>query len=148
MDEKDLIGKKIKDVKVNGFEVIILTEDGIALNYEASDGGYSCYEILQNVRNIKDIGITMQKGVKNGSSHYYSRYRSRSAYQCRYRMGYYLGTCKNRYHHNLWLDGCLFLASRDSIHPRSYDTKSYFSVKKRGLNPLFLIRRVTSKNNS
>ena len=59
MDEKDLIGKKIKDVEVNGFEVIILTEDGIALNYKASDGGYSCYEILQNVRNIKDIGITI-----------------------------------------------------------------------------------------
>lgn len=58
MDEKVLIGKKIKDVKVNGFEVIILTEDGVALNYKASDGGYSGYEILQNVRSIKEIGIS------------------------------------------------------------------------------------------
>lgn len=55
MDEKVLIGKKIKDVEVNGFEVIILTEDRIALNYNASDGGYSHYEILQNIRSIKEI---------------------------------------------------------------------------------------------
>lgn len=45
MDENMLIGKKIKEIEVNGFEIHLVTEDGIVLDYSASDGGYSNWEI-------------------------------------------------------------------------------------------------------
>ena len=45
MDENMLIGKKIREIEVNGFEIRLVTEDGIVLDYNASDGGYSSWEI-------------------------------------------------------------------------------------------------------
>ena len=45
MTEKELIGKKITAININGFEVEIIVEDGTTLNYQASDGGYSNWEI-------------------------------------------------------------------------------------------------------
>lgn len=49
MDYKDLIGKTIQEIEVNGYEVIIITTDGIRLEYGASDGGYSNWGISQEV---------------------------------------------------------------------------------------------------
>ena len=44
--EKELfIGKKIKDIYVDGYYVEVLMEDGTKLEYDASDGGYSTWEI-------------------------------------------------------------------------------------------------------
>ena len=40
---EEMIGKKIKNVKVDGFEVEIIFEDNTAFYYSASDGGYSCW---------------------------------------------------------------------------------------------------------
>ena len=43
--EKELIDKTITNAIVNGYEVVLIFDDDTILNYEASDGGYSCYEI-------------------------------------------------------------------------------------------------------
>ena len=46
-EEKRLfIGKKIKDIYIDGFIVNIILEDDIKLEYNASDGGYSTYNII------------------------------------------------------------------------------------------------------
>ena len=43
--EKELIGKTITNAIVNGYEVVLIFDDNTVLDYEASDGGYSCYEL-------------------------------------------------------------------------------------------------------
>lgn len=43
--EKELIGKTITNAIVNGYEVVLIFDDDTILDYEASDGGYSCYEL-------------------------------------------------------------------------------------------------------
>ena len=43
--EKELIGKTIVNAIVNGFEVVLIFDDGTILDYTASDGGYSWYEL-------------------------------------------------------------------------------------------------------
>lgn len=43
--EKELIGKTITYAIVNGYEVFLIFNDNTILDYEASDGGYSCYEL-------------------------------------------------------------------------------------------------------
>ena len=48
MDEKDLIGKTIKTIDVDGFSAEILFTDGTKFVYDASDGGYSYWEILKD----------------------------------------------------------------------------------------------------
>ena len=45
-DEKILIGKTVKEVDINGFEVYIIFTDGTIFDYEASDGGYSSWDIV------------------------------------------------------------------------------------------------------
>ena len=45
MNEQDLKGKTIKYIRVDGFEVYIEFEDGTIFEYEASDGGYSSWEV-------------------------------------------------------------------------------------------------------
>jgi len=40
-----LIGKKIKSIKVDGFEVKITFTDGTIFEYNASDAGYSSWTI-------------------------------------------------------------------------------------------------------
>lgn len=40
-----LIGKTIKEIKVSGYGIYLKTTDGIVLDYDSSDGGYSCWEI-------------------------------------------------------------------------------------------------------
>lgn len=45
--EKELIGKTIAYARINGFEVMLVFEDGTTLDYEASDGGYSSYELIE-----------------------------------------------------------------------------------------------------
>ena len=40
-----LTGKTIKEIEVTGFGIYIKTTDGIILDYDSSDGGYSCWEI-------------------------------------------------------------------------------------------------------
>ena len=46
-DEIDMIGKRIQNIEVNGYKVRIVLEDGICLDYDASDGGYSCWDIYK-----------------------------------------------------------------------------------------------------
>lgn len=43
--ERELIGKTITYAIVNGYEVILFFDDNTILDYTASDGGYSCYEL-------------------------------------------------------------------------------------------------------
>ena len=45
MDEKILIGKRIKSIDISGYGIILKTEDGLELNYCSSDGGYSTWDI-------------------------------------------------------------------------------------------------------
>lgn len=50
---KDLFeGKIIKQLNVNGNEIILITNDGLELNYDASDGGYSAWQIIKNGKEI------------------------------------------------------------------------------------------------
>lgn len=43
--EEVLKDKKIKEIEITGAGITLLTEDGLLLNYIASDGGYSSWEI-------------------------------------------------------------------------------------------------------
>ena len=47
MSVNDLVGKTIKRIEVDGFEIVITTEDGAVLTYYASDGGYSSWDITK-----------------------------------------------------------------------------------------------------
>lgn len=48
MDEKDLIGKTVKEASIDGFGVCIIFTDGTELVYSASDGGYSSWDVLDS----------------------------------------------------------------------------------------------------
>lgn len=43
----ELIGKTISYARVNGFEVMLIFEDGTTFDYTASDGGYASYELIR-----------------------------------------------------------------------------------------------------
>ena len=45
MTEKAIIGKRIEKIEINGHFVKIVLEDGTCLDYWASDGGYSYWDI-------------------------------------------------------------------------------------------------------
>lgn len=45
MTEADLIGKTITAMSINGYSVFVTVDDGTTLYYDASDGGYSMWEI-------------------------------------------------------------------------------------------------------
>ena len=45
--EKELIGKTITNAIVNGFEVVLIFDDDTIFDYEASDGGYSGWELRE-----------------------------------------------------------------------------------------------------
>ena len=47
MSEKDLIGKTIKSIDVDGFGMEIVFTDGTKFVYSATDGGYSNWDILR-----------------------------------------------------------------------------------------------------
>ena len=47
MNEKDLIGKTIEKIDIDGYGVEIHFTDGTELVYSASDGGYSIWDILK-----------------------------------------------------------------------------------------------------
>ena len=40
-EKKKFIGKKIKDIKIDGYGIELLLDDGIKLIYEATDCGFS-----------------------------------------------------------------------------------------------------------
>ena len=42
-----LVGKTVKKADVSGHGVYLEFEDGSKLNYDASDGGYSCWGMKQ-----------------------------------------------------------------------------------------------------
>lgn len=44
-----LIGKTIKDVSLDGFGIDIVFSDGTQFNFNASDGGYSNYELIEEL---------------------------------------------------------------------------------------------------
>lgn len=48
MEDKDLIGKTIQEIEITGFGITLVTTDGIRLEYGASDGGYSCWDISKD----------------------------------------------------------------------------------------------------
>jgi len=45
MNEKDLIGKTIEKIDIDGYGVEIRFTDGTVFEYSASDGGYSYWDI-------------------------------------------------------------------------------------------------------
>ncbi len=45
MTEKDLIGKTVEKVDIDGFGVDMIFTDGTVLSYSSSDGGYSCWDV-------------------------------------------------------------------------------------------------------
>ncbi len=47
-NENGFVGKTIKEIYVDGYHVTIRTADGFILNYDASDGGYSTWEVIEN----------------------------------------------------------------------------------------------------
>ena len=47
MNESDLIGKTIKAIDIDGYGLLITFSDGTILEYDASDGGYSCWGITE-----------------------------------------------------------------------------------------------------
>ena len=51
MELRDLIGKKIIKIEANGYYVEIITEDGILFEYDATDGGFSRYDITKLDKN-------------------------------------------------------------------------------------------------
>lgn len=48
MDEKDLIGKTVESVDVDGFGVCIVFTDGTEFVYSSSDGGYSSWDVYSS----------------------------------------------------------------------------------------------------
>ena len=46
MEDKDLIGKIVKDIEVDGFGLEIVFTDGTKLVYAPSDGGYSSWDVV------------------------------------------------------------------------------------------------------
>lgn len=45
---KDLEGKKITKADINGFGIILRFDDGTTFYYDATDGGYSSYELEES----------------------------------------------------------------------------------------------------
>ena len=45
--ENKLIGKTIKTAEVNGYGIYIEFDDGSTFQYDATDGGYSSYDITE-----------------------------------------------------------------------------------------------------
>lgn len=43
--EKMLTGKTIKEIEVTGYGICLKTTDGLILDYNSSDGGYSCWGV-------------------------------------------------------------------------------------------------------
>lgn len=44
--KKAIIGKRVVDLDINGFGIRLSLDDGTVLDYESSDGGYSCWGII------------------------------------------------------------------------------------------------------
>ena len=53
MDERDMIGKRIENIEINGNTVRIDLEDGTHLEFWASDGGYSYQNKRTRWKSIK-----------------------------------------------------------------------------------------------
>ena len=51
---EDLIGKTIKHIEVDGFEITITTEDEVVLTYYASDAGYSSWNVSREGEDGED----------------------------------------------------------------------------------------------
>lgn len=47
-NEKDLINKTISDIEIDGYGIRMTTTDGLILDYEASDGGCSLWDIFED----------------------------------------------------------------------------------------------------
>ena len=56
MNEKDLIGKTIEEIDLDGFGIKITFTDGTILTYWSSDGGYSLWDIVGGEKNAPTIG--------------------------------------------------------------------------------------------
>lgn len=48
---KDLEGKKITKADVDGYGITLKFDDGTTFYYDATDGGYSSYELTKKARN-------------------------------------------------------------------------------------------------
>lgn len=45
MTEKDLIGKIVEKIDIDGYGVDMIFTDGTILSYNSSDGGYSSWDV-------------------------------------------------------------------------------------------------------
>ena len=45
--KKLFVNKKIKDIYVDGYGIELVLENGIKLQYNATDGGYSSWDVLE-----------------------------------------------------------------------------------------------------
>lgn len=45
MSETDLIGKTITEMSIDGYCILMTVDDGTTLYYDASDGGYSAWDV-------------------------------------------------------------------------------------------------------
>ena len=45
MSDTDLISKTITEISIDGYGILMTVDDGTTLYYDASDGGYSAWEI-------------------------------------------------------------------------------------------------------
>lgn len=48
MNEKDLAGKTIEKIYIDGYGIEIYFTDGTELEYDASDGGFSVWDISKS----------------------------------------------------------------------------------------------------
>lgn len=52
--EKALVGKTIVEADINGYGIYIWFSDGFKFDYNASDGGYSSYELTDEEEEEED----------------------------------------------------------------------------------------------
>lgn len=56
MNEKDLIGKTIEKIDLDGFGIKVTFTDGTILTYVSSDDGFSLWDIVGSEKNAPTIG--------------------------------------------------------------------------------------------
>ena len=63
LDEKNLIGKKIKNIQIGGFGIYLVLDDGTILDYKSSGEGNSCWDIMKKSNYKARTGVYI-KGME------------------------------------------------------------------------------------
>lgn len=66
ISEDILIGKTISEIEVDGYGLKIVTTDGFVLRYEASDGGYSSWDV-DTLSGLEAKKHSMLEGCNNNT---------------------------------------------------------------------------------